>query len=89
MLFFSYLSLAVVWPMAALCLLDQMHWVNHADFDTLSSLHRRANTTGTVAITGIMDSAPQNRLEIRELEKNADAWNIYLLGSVISEQPHT
>ncbi|SMQ51746.1 unnamed protein product [Zymoseptoria tritici ST99CH_3D7] len=35
---------------------------------------------GTFAITGITDFGTQPRLEIRELEKNRDAWNIYLLG---------
>jgi tyrosinase len=31
-------------------------------------------------VTGIQNTSPQPRLEIRQLEKNADQWNIYLLG---------
>jgi len=45
-------------------------------------LNRRQNTnsSGFTIVTGIQTTSPQPRLEIRQLEKNADQWNIYLLG---------
>ncbi|KAF2420770.1 Di-copper centre-containing protein [Tothia fuscella] len=45
---------------------------------TKSNLHRRQNAP--FAVTGITDSGTQLRLEIRDLQQNADQWNIYLLG---------
>lgn len=38
-----------------------------------------SNSTFTV-VQGIQDTSPQPRLEIRELEKNVDQWNIFMLG---------
>lgn len=38
-----------------------------------------ANSNFTI-VQGIQDTSPQPRLEIRELEKNADQWNIFMLG---------
>lgn len=46
-------------------------------------LNRRQTTTnssGFTVVTGITGTSPQPRLEIRQLENNADQWNIYLLG---------
>ncbi|KAF2752129.1 Di-copper centre-containing protein [Sporormia fimetaria CBS 119925] len=34
----------------------------------------------TIAATGVNPSEPAERLEIRELRNNAEAWNLYLLG---------
>lgn len=52
----------------------------------LLSLRRRADSGSneSVAVTGISIGgfAPRARLEIRQLEKDTAAWNIYLLGSV-------
>ncbi|KAK4498075.1 hypothetical protein PRZ48_010731 [Zasmidium cellare] len=44
------------------------------------SLRRRQNDNGTFAVTGIQDAGVEPRLEIRELERDADAWNLYVLG---------
>lgn len=41
---------------------------------------RQTNSSGFTVVTGIKGTSPQPRLEIRELQKNADQWNIYLLG---------
>jgi len=43
-------------------------------------LQRRADNF--TAVTGIIGQGVYPRLEIRELEQNADQWNIYLLGLV-------
>jgi tyrosinase len=43
-----------------------------------STLQRRQDQT--VAITGINTFGVQPRLEIRQLQQNADQWNIFLLG---------
>jgi tyrosinase len=50
--------------------------------DAVHPLNRRQNTnsSGHTVVTGIQGTSPQPRLEIRQLEKNADQWNIYLLG---------
>lgn len=51
--------------------------------DSEQLLNRRQTTTnssGYTVVTGITGTSPQPRLEIRQLEKNADQWNIYLLG---------
>lgn len=53
------------------------------DHDTAEHvLNRRqsTNASGVTVVTGITGTSPQPRLEIRQLEKNADQWNIYLLG---------
>jgi hypothetical protein len=38
-----------------------------------------SNQGGSIAITGIQGTVAQ-RLEIRDLAKNTDQWNLYLLG---------
>lgn len=43
-----------------------------------TGLQRRQ--TETVVVTGITTFGTQPRLEIRQLQKNADQWNIFLLG---------
>jgi len=40
---------------------------------------RQSNSPFTV-VAGITNTSPQQRLEIRQLQKNTDQWNIYLLG---------
>ncbi|GAB7366278.1 hypothetical protein MBLNU230_g7835t1 [Neophaeotheca triangularis] len=46
-----------------------------------SSLHPRQNSGNeTFAITGVQTFGIQPRLEIRELQNNADQWNLYMLG---------
>lgn len=45
-----------------------------------SALRRRQSGNGTFVVTGIQNAGVQPRLEIRELEQDADAWNLYLLG---------
>jgi tyrosinase len=48
---------------------------------TSSPLRRQAGgDNGTFAITGIADFGTQQRLELRELQKDRDTWNIYMLG---------
>ena len=44
-------------------------------------LGRRQNSnTNFTIVQGVQDTSPQPRLEMRELEKNADQWNIFMLG---------
>jgi len=43
-----------------------------------TGLHRRQ--TQTLPVTGIKTFGVQSRLEIRKLQRNADQWNIFLLG---------
>lgn len=38
------------------------------------------NASGFAIVTGIQGTGIQPRLEIRQLERNADQWNLYLLG---------
>ncbi|KAL2358572.1 common central domain of tyrosinase-domain-containing protein [Cryomyces antarcticus] len=40
----------------------------------------QARQASTFSITGVQDWGVQPRLEIRQLQKNADQWNLYLLG---------
>lgn len=44
------------------------------------SVNLRRRQDQTVAITGINTFGVQPRLEIRQLQRNADQWNIFLLG---------
>jgi tyrosinase len=60
--------------------------------DINSELAKRQQAPGFTAITGVCDAGTNNdgvcnngrssapRLEVRELQKNADQWNLYLLG---------
>lgn len=86
MLFLALLLLlGLALPKSTLCLLGHEIEELSVHPDQLLSLSRRADSSSneSVAVTGITGFAsPQTRLEIRELEKNKDAWNIYLLGSV-------
>ena len=52
----------------------------------LRSAVRRRQQDGTVAITGIQYYGVQPRLEIRQLEQDADQWNIFLLGLLRFQQ---
>jgi tyrosinase len=60
--------------------------------EVASALTKRQQQTGFTAITGVCSSGTNNvgvcndgrisapRLEIRQLQSNADQWNLYLLG---------
>lgn len=50
------------------------------DGEPLLERRQNTNSSGFTVVTGIHGTSPQPRLEIRELQKNADQWNIYLLG---------
>lgn len=50
------------------------------DTQLLSPRQASTNASGFTVVTGIQGLGVQPRLEIRELEKNADQWNIFLLG---------
>lgn len=50
------------------------------DDQLLDRRQSSTNTSGFTVVTGIQGLGVQPRLEIRELEKNADQWNIFLLG---------
>ncbi|KAM0718253.1 hypothetical protein Q7P37_006585 [Cladosporium fusiforme] len=52
----------------------------HDDGEQLLNRRQNTNSSGFTVVTGIQGTSPQPRLEIRELQKNADQWNIYLLG---------
>lgn len=41
---------------------------------------RQSSSNGTVVVTGVTGFGAQPRQEIRQLQKNADQWNLYLLG---------
>jgi tyrosinase len=43
-------------------------------------LDRQQSSSTFTVVTGITTISPQTRLEIRQMEKNVDQWNIYLLG---------
>ena len=77
--FFTLLNLVLA---AAVPLLNhQIEELTRRD-DAVHPLNRRqtTNSSGFTIVTGIQNTSPQPRLEIRQLEKNADQWNIYLLG---------
>lgn len=46
----------------------------------LSRRQTSTNSSSYTIVTGIQGIGTQPRLEIRQLEKNVDQWNIYLLG---------
>jgi hypothetical protein len=84
--FVALLHLAA--PAAAPLLNHQIEEITRRD-DAVHPLNRRQNTnssgqntnsSGFTIVTGIQNTSPQPRLEIRQLEKNVDQWNIYLLG---------
>lgn len=41
---------------------------------------RQGGVFSVLGVAGLGDGTPHPRLEIRQLEKNPDQWNIYLLG---------
>ncbi|KAF2869068.1 hypothetical protein BDV95DRAFT_499227 [Massariosphaeria phaeospora] len=52
--------------------------------------HLQERQSGFLEITGIRSGGVQPRLEIRELKKNADQWNLYLLGmEKFQGKPHS
>jgi tyrosinase len=52
---------------------------DHAE-QWLTRRQTSANSSGYTVVTGIQGTGVQPRLEIRQLEKNADQWNVFLLG---------
>lgn len=77
---FAFLHLVAA---AAVPLLNhQIEELPRREVDAVHPLNRRQNTnsSGFTIVTGIQGTSPQPRLEIRQLEKNADQWNLYLLG---------
>ena len=77
--FFHFVSAAAVAPL----LKHQIEELTRREDDAEQLLNRRqssANSSGHTVVTGIQGTGTQVRLEIRQLEKNADQWNIYLLG---------
>jgi len=77
--FLHFVSAAAVAPL----LKHQIEELTRHEDDAEQLLNRRqssANSSGYTVVTGIQGSGTQPRLEIRQLEKNADQWNIYLLG---------
>lgn len=78
-IFLHFVSAAVVAPL----LKHQIEELARNEDDAEQLLNRRqssANSSGYTVVTGIQGTGTQPRLEIRQLEKNADQWNIYLLG---------
>lgn len=77
--FLHIVSAAVVAPL----LKHQIKELTRRDDAFEQLLDRRqtaANSSGYTVVTGIQGTGTQPRLEIRQLEKNPDQWNIYLLG---------
>lgn len=74
--------LLAVWflhyPLQASCSPLLLHQIEELAPAAASAIRKRQD--GFVSVTGITQFGVQPRLEIRELEKNADQWNIYLLG---------
>jgi tyrosinase len=52
---------------------------DHAE-QWLTRRQTSANSSGYTVVTGIQGTGVQPRLEIRQLEKNADQWNVFILG---------
>ena len=78
-IFLHFVSAAVVAPL----LKHQIEELARNEDDAEQLLNRRqssANSSGYTVVTGIQGTSTQPRLEIRQLEKNPDQWNIYLLG---------
>jgi tyrosinase len=52
--------------------------------DSLASPHgvgiKEKRQNAPLAVTGVQGSGLQPRLEIRDLQKNGDMWNMYVLG---------
>jgi tyrosinase len=78
--FVALLQLAA--PAAVPLLSHQIEEITRHDDDVVHPLNRRqsTNSSGFTIVTGIQNTSLQPRLEIGQLEKNADQWNIYLLG---------
>jgi len=55
-----------------------VHQIEELAAPEAPALHRRQSSL--TPVTGITEFGVQPRLEIRQLEQNADQWNIYLLG---------
>ncbi|KAF2173735.1 hypothetical protein M409DRAFT_16009 [Zasmidium cellare ATCC 36951] len=71
--------------LSLLCLSSASALLRHNVEDLSSApdtppLMRRQADNGTFAVTGVQGAGVQPRLEIRELERDADSWNLYVLG---------
>lgn len=78
-IFLHFVSAAAVAPL----LKHQIEELARSEDDAEQLINRRqssANSSGYTVVTGIQGTGTQPRLEIRQLEKNPDQWNIYLLG---------
>jgi hypothetical protein len=82
LLLLAFFALFRLTTAAAVPLLNHQIEEHTRHDDAVHPLNRRQNTnsSGFTIVTGIQGASPQPRLEIRQLEKNADQWNIYLLG---------
>lgn len=77
--FVSFLSFATAATVPTL-LKHQIEELTRRDDGERMLIPRQSNSSGFTVVTGIQGTSPQPRLEIRQLEKNVDQWNIYLLG---------
>ena len=75
---FLQLVLAVAVPPLLSHQIEEL--TRHDESDRLLNPRQAANSSGFTVVTGIQGTSPQPRLEIRQLQKNADQWNIFLLG---------
>ncbi|KAK6428007.1 hypothetical protein LTR95_015856 [Oleoguttula sp. CCFEE 5521] len=50
------------------------------DHDSLLDRRQSDGVSGFTVVTGIQGTSPQPRLEIRQLEKDVDQWNLFMLG---------
>jgi tyrosinase len=72
MLFSSSLRLASLWTATLLT----GSWASPVN----QNAPQRRQNAAPIAVTGLAGQSIQPRLEIRELQQNADMWNVYLLG---------
>lgn len=56
------------------------HKIEDLTYAAANRLKSRQDSGQYIAVTGVTGFGAPPRLEIRELQKNADQWNLYLLG---------
>jgi tyrosinase len=79
MMLLTYTYASQISTLIAASLAITSTWASPLGIAPKPDLQRRQDAP--FAITGIRDdSGTQQRLEIRDLQQNADQWNIYLLG---------
>src|SRR6266536_1399634 len=84
LLWFLQASLAIATPFADFRDFRSRQIRSHARYNVRSWADLEPRQSGTYAITGIQNSTSGDgsvpfRLEIRQLQANADQWNLYLL----------